>query len=558
MLDNKKKLKNNRLFSFVLISTLILSFAFFEQTLHAKEEISGKYATIHLVISELDEKYIQETVVEAKKAGFISQKLKKYREAKIEFQEKSYVVDFAMHGTSRLHWQNEKRSFSIRIKSDKGTVYGAKDFLLIVPHYRRYTVPIYAHYIANLLKIPFPLVKPVRLILNNKDLGIYYFEEKINEEFLFQRNRTKDFIVQGSENWVEDHPVYVPFGVTYENGHITPFDFEISNLKKLKSDQAKKQYGEIYHLFEIIKQKDEKSLPLALDYHAFAKYEAYRSIFGSSHDAAGDNLRLVYSFENRNFYPIARSEGDNTRIKIMGGSFERSVNTYKDRLLDLFVLLNQDPVYRNIKYEEIKTLLTKQKEIFRKINELTQKFGSDFVNGAHDPDSSEIKKKIIGENLSILEGNFNAIAAALSYSAVYVNVLENRNRLIMEVLPDSVAPIDFSEFKIFFNSPISAVAAVSWSTKSDFKRLGKARIEKGVCDLNDLFKKIILINDMDENLHLVKTNFRIQLQLPKGVNSAVRTLEMNASNVLSGQKIPKNNLYLAIADISKAKLNRQR
>lgn len=125
----------------------------------------------------------------AQKDGFSAGYLNPKIPGEIQHQGKTYPVQIRLHGRSKFHFETAKK-FSIRVKvlSSEGPR-GIKEFSLIVPAARDY---IFNSVFFDLIKskdILTPATEFVRLKLNEKDLGIYLFEETLNNKIAERAGR---------------------------------------------------------------------------------------------------------------------------------------------------------------------------------------------------------------------------------------------------------------------------------------------------------------------------------------------------------------------------------
>tara|TARA_B100000686_G_scaffold354574_1_gene465531 strand:- start:5926 stop:8541 length:2616 start_codon:yes stop_codon:yes gene_type:complete len=474
---------------------------------------------------------------------FHSTNKKVFRKINLSFEDKQVSAKISLHGTNMSHWSRSKKSIDVKINKGEPYFNRMRKFSLLIPDSLGYLLPLMTSKVTRELKLLSPETYLVRGSFNGRNLGLYFLEEKVDNDFLERQGKPNDVIIKLSDNWAEDHYTNF-FGIVDPQGHhITPLDHEIGNLADVKSDKAELVYAATGRLFRFLKASNLMGLRSILDLDAFARHETYRTLFGKSHDAAGDNLRLTYSLMDGKFRPVARSEGECRTLKIQGGSFAHDVNFYNERPILLFVRLNHILEYRKLKYLHLHSLVKKYPALRSELDKIKNASQNLALFDENDYFPIAVKEKVIRENLESIDRNVNAIRTALNSARIYINVFQYPSRIEFEIVPDSEVPIRIDTMRILFKDKLfTSRARLIYGADEAIQP-----ITNGFLDLSKLLKNKSFMPRFDKHLKLKRTAFRFGIQFDSKLIPEIEKLSFKAVNGITEKTIPKENRYVKVS-----------
>lgn len=512
-------------------------FAYFYPKTYFHQKFTEKLPVYNLVIDPASLKNIQEDVFQAIDNNFLSNKSTHKEKIDLIFNGQTYPAKINLSGTTKGNFKFNKKSFAVDL--DKLSINGRSSFKLLNPSQHQYLAGFLANNLAQRLNLYYNHQFPVKVTLNGADLGVYIFEENLNDEFLARIGINEGEIIKLKDTWAENHYTNT-FGLNAH--HLSAFDFEISNVEKLFKNSDKTLFM-LDSLFEGIKQNNLEEIAKYVDIDYMARYDAYREFLGVDHDVAGDNLKLIFLPEANKFYPIVRSEGDINPLAIEKGTTLLSFNHYDSHIASaydyprIFLLLHHNDQFRKLKYQYLNQLVNQFLEINKENQSIFNQYADMFIYDVRDDDSIRFKKKLIRGFLETIQSNKNLIQKQFSFGSVFINIVNNQNSTIIEILPDSVAPIEFLKFQLKLDNDFIG-REVNISVNDSKNRLVKAEnlILNDNQDIKALINSNIIFPKFNEDMSLMPTTY-IYTITPAINLQAVDVLPINATTGLSIEDI---------------------
>ena len=144
-----------------------------------------------------------------------------------------------LHGSTNGNYIGKKKSLRFKLQDDE-EMENAGSFSLVASQQHHYLVPLFANRTAAHLNLLYTEQTPVHVTINNSDKGLYWREEKLDHDFLVNRNLDNAEIIKLSDNWIEHMPVSNNFALN-----------EISNIDGLVSKEALYDYSRLMGAVQI-------------------------------------------------------------------------------------------------------------------------------------------------------------------------------------------------------------------------------------------------------------------------------------------------------------------
>ncbi|MBF0103994.1 MAG: right-handed parallel beta-helix repeat-containing protein [Deltaproteobacteria bacterium] len=378
-----------------------------------------------------------------------------FRKAKLYYENKEYKVKVKFHGSNRHHVKSPKKSLRIKLLA-ANSIGGVTDFSLIIPEESGIVDLVY----YNLLKKFYAFeVKSFfcHLEINGVDLGIYFFEEKLDQVLLEKNGFSGVDILKPKSEWFDQYL-----------HHTGPFVWDISyqNFK----DLSKMDVGQLLRykrLYSGLVSKNET--PRLIDLDWFAKIDALRIVFGSDRPFAGDNQRLLYSTSTGKFLPFVRVEGVVEKLESNKNAlnvFEQSmshlrINSIRDDYVyqknyqnDMYLNLVKNDDYRMLRNRYLYELLRQQEDMLRVYDDIYEKsiehITTDTSNNFPARYYSLLGRRY-RENFSY---NFDFIKKYFDYSRAFTEVEQVKpDTYLLKIRPDSNVPIQVEKLELLLDSP---------------------------------------------------------------------------------------------------------
>lgn len=519
-----------------------------------KNLFDGTLPIYNLKLSPSDLQHLDNVSAAAIMLGHMPDDQNTWRSAKLNIDGKDYNIKAKLHGDSTQHWSKELKSY--QIKADKEYYIGnIRVFNLLIFEDRFFTVKI-ERFLSKLFGLQDVRDNIVVLRINGVMQGIYNLQEKIADEGFLEYNKCSNcFVVRLTDNWVQDHPYNVPpyygsndNGITFNGGHLTPFDYELANLdvtEPIPNAKGLVQY-KISQLFNLINEGNPDVIKY-FDIDELSSFEAARMILGNAHVVAGDNFHTIYKSTNGKLYPILDPENIYS-LQLQHGGFEHYLNTYA-KPVKLFYLLYQNDELRYLRNQKVydfisnNTLMPYYASLLEKYEPYATSYKTNSYNSRYIKYRLEHDKEILQSNMAKIKKN-------LDYAKAYFNVIEKGNNIKIEAIPDSLAQLKFNKFKIHLNNSYSGKVEFTFTdyANKSIKQSLDIRGKTNEIDLVEFTKGLYFFAGLDENLYPQKRYYHFSISFPDADQILIGNIDIKMQNDVTKQEILPNDIYLQIAN----------
>ena len=471
--------------------------------------------SLNLIMSVNDLNNLFIDIDKAATLGFHDKTTANNQQIALEYQDLQIPAEISFHGGGTKKIVSLKPDYNLKLLTNQ-LINGNSGFNLFNPAIHDWITPMLANHLAKKLDLYFTRQEPVKLKINHRNQGIYTLEEKINQDFLDKKNLSSSTIIKLKD---ETRLAHRNNPVAFNAHHLSGFDFEISNTDSVDNPPVLYQLDQFY---KAIKSKDINQIIRFIDLDYLARYDAYRELLGIDHDIAGDNLIFIYQPENQKFYPLVRSEGDLNKLYLQGGTTLKSFNQYNPHLKDqydyprLFLLLHQNPRFRQLKYQYLNQLLQDYNQLTIEFQEIYDQYAKAYLYDTSDEVSVSYKKKLFNSYLSTINHNQKLIKAQLEFAQIAVNIINHSGVITIEIIPDAVVPIEFTQLELQFETQPSI-------------------------DITHLVSQNIIMAKYSHDYDLLPTTFSYTIP----VSAPISSLSLKAKNQITDQNI--DSIHSAIA-----------
>ena len=262
--------------------------------------LSNELNRVDVRLSEGDVKEFQREKKIFQEVGYQKDSEKKWRKVEVIIDGERYEAKLKLQGTSIRNGKKEIDSFGLKL-SKKGEFYdGLRRFNLI---YAREEAPLSVavpNVMARQKKLIAPVGRYVNLFVNGVFDATFYMTDALSKEVLEKEYGITDYaIFKPNDDWDRMRP-----------GHTSNMDLMVENME-IKGEYANGNHARsrIDHFFNKVKDEilfSDSSL-VSSDY--FARFLALHVLTSETHNAAGDNLRLLLNLRDGKIYPVFRNEG---------------------------------------------------------------------------------------------------------------------------------------------------------------------------------------------------------------------------------------------------------
>ena len=479
--------------------------------------------------------------------GYLDSEANEWRNAKLNVDGKDYKVKARLHGDAIAQWAHNSKSYRIDMKGEE-YLSNIEEFNLILFEDRLFNGKI-TRLLAKELGLMDIRDDIVVLKINGVIQGLYYMQELLDYTFLEYNRCSNCEIIKITENFYKDHPFYRPGGIYWAHSHITPFDYELSNVDLPESSLDKgKILNSVNELFKDVNNDDAQGSVKHFDAEQISSFEALMMIIGDAKLVSGDNMRLVYRATNSKFYPIALNENIG-KLELINSGFEHDLNMYGNRYSKLFYLLTQDDQTKHLRNKKAYSLAS-QSNILKEIDGLISRYELYALSYKSNLYNSRYLNYQIKNTKKLVESNLKTIKDALEYSKAYLNVIAKDNKITLEVIPDSIAEIKFDNLRINLDQSYSGRLVLTYVDAANKTLTKQANIDHNTdaIDLTEFASDLYFSAGLDENLYPEKRAYTIEIILDESKKVTIKSIDAGMINDITGEPISKNDVYMQIAD----------
>lgn len=469
-----------------------------------------------------------------------------YRKVKMSHNGIEQTVQMALYGDRISHIKGVKKSF--KIKTDKEEfIENTRRINFILPLDRGFIGPIYASEIAKKIGLDGLEYQIALVRINGMPYGLYLVEHALDEFFLEKIKKPETVLINLSDNWIEDHPgtqsgnQNYDAGVTFNAGHITPFNLEISNLKEIDNERANEIRFKVKQLFEAVEKNDQKTLEELLDFEEISKFEAWRSILGETASFSSDNAKILYDTTTGKFSFAAKSEGNVGLIQDEKNRIDNFLTTVDNQADPLLTAIRKNNNIRHRKNELLWSLLNRSNELIEEYEILENKYKQAFVNDSTNEFRGNVTSYYIQLSKNNLKSNISKLKEQFEYNRVYINIYYLPERLTIEVIPDSAIALEFKNFKIPVKKGTNANMLIFDENQKpvDQKQVYETQ---GAIEISKQLNQNILHAQFGKEMEFVKTVFRYELILDSNSIIDLDSISFEIKNKVTGKKLQENEI----------------
>jgi hypothetical protein len=370
--------------------------------------------------------------------NFIPTKYKNWVIGNFTIKGVKHKVRVKYHGTSVKHYQNNKYSYSIQWEDSLGYHY----YKLIKAEEAFPSIAA-----INKLALKNELIssfgKMKMGIINGENKGAYYLIEPIKPNIIETNFNHKKFVILSQiSDWSRKERNGISASHWSENDLFTG---HIENVENPLFPKALYQYK---MLSDDIKKKNIVNIKAKIDIDYMAKYLAIALVFNDVHFLTGDNLKLLYDFNKKKFYPIFRIESEgipfesnlDTNFAELNKFLFLSQGEYysKAPFLQFFSLLITDTEFRSKRDEYLHHLLINKEDIFKEIEKVHQENSS--VMNQIEEHKKHLHLNRRKRQKHIMQTAFSLINKYLNYAHIYCSY--DVSKKLLNFNSDAFIPID--------------------------------------------------------------------------------------------------------------------
>lgn len=226
----------------------------------------------------------------------------KTRKVDLSYNEGNFKAEVGLSGDEIDHWApGKKKSFKIKFKSDY-TPEGLKKIRIKIPDDRGYLDPFFSNKVNSLLDLPIVQNEFLTASINNIFYGLYYMEEKYDEQYLEKNNLSNHLILEFDSKIIKRNRI------GSEESAYNPSYLEPLEIDNFPLEQQELITNHISDFFTAIKEGDHETIRQYLDIDKLARFEVWRMVLGHKHDVIGANARFAYNLSTGKFWLLPRHE----------------------------------------------------------------------------------------------------------------------------------------------------------------------------------------------------------------------------------------------------------
>ena len=273
--------------------------------------------------------------------GFLINDDNSWVKGKLEYKEDSIKsIKLRLKGDHLDHLQGDKWSFRVKVRKGK-TWNGVRKFSLHTPKARFMLGEWMYHKALEEEDILTTRYDFISLTLNDKDLGVYAWEEHFEKYLVENKRRREGVIVRFDESYMWDnrvsfyaHDIKAVEKDMIRNSHITTF----GENKMLNDSVLRNQFKIAQNLLQQYRYGTIKVSDI-FDIQRLAKYYAITDIFKAYHGIIWHNERYYYNPVTSKLEPIgfdgyAEQIFDWIKRPFLGYKIDKNANGFKEPIFD--------------------------------------------------------------------------------------------------------------------------------------------------------------------------------------------------------------------------------
>jgi hypothetical protein len=419
-----------------------------------------------LKIKSQDMRQVEELAVTLREIGALTNANKRWFPAELTVDGERYRVKVRLRGDLDHHWRGAKKSWRLRLKSEK-LFRGMRDIDLILPRDKGYEVEPVAYQAARDLDLIVPPAGFVLVALNGVDLGAYFWREIPGKEALEKLGRPEGEIFAEQNTWIQEfftgRGIYrIPSpAISFHPANWQPKVFDDSpevgfasarwqaflelittpprrNDGSQDSDGSQGRDGDEHRA-----DRFGREIATILDIDRYLAWNALTWLFGSTHSHWGDNLNWYYDPTTGRFQPLLydvfRYRLENNKL----GTFEGEEHD------DLALRLLRDPAMRRRRNRLLWRLVNEERfDLAARAQEAFDGIAPHLVRGVDAPTRGEVAdfqrqtQEILGHNRKLIRDHlafgrlFVAPTLAVETDGGEVAIVR------VDLVPDALVPVE--------------------------------------------------------------------------------------------------------------------
>lgn len=442
----------------------------------------------------------------------------KKTKVKFSFQGEQYKAKIKIHGKNHPHYENTKKSYSIKLSKDK-LFKNIREFALVIPDEQDIGTP-FSYYLANKYLNMNAESFLVKVSFNGIDQGIYILEEKLKKELLEKNNLSGVDKIQPLDEWSTQY---------LGTPHIQPYTNDMAYLKF--KNISKKDNGELLKYEKLYTSTNFKVINSLIDIDKFARFEALRILVADKHMIEGDNFRILYNNSTGRFFPYYRTEGYLNKIK--GSEISYTFDSVLSNF-PIFKTLTKNNDFRQLRNEYLYQLFKDKDVLISKFTALKNNYIK--VINCDTTNNKPVRKYIntVNNKSKSLVTNLEYINKYINYSRIYITSKEIDNKnIIIRFSPDA-------NIKLIVENIISP--DINGSAKLKIENIETKRSENITFDkLADFLNKDDFILNLDDELELSKNPISYTLTFDK--SQKMDKLEFLFKNSITNKDVKSKNIF---------------
>jgi hypothetical protein len=437
---------------------------------------------------------------------------------KFSFQGEEYKAKIKIHGKNHPHYDNTKKSYSIKLSKDK-LFNNIREFALVIPEEQDIGTP-FSYYLAKKYLNMDVKSYLVKVSFNSIDQGIYILEEKLKKELLEKNNLSGVDKIQPLDEWSTQYPA---------STHNQPYTNDMAYLKF--KNISKKDNGQLLKYEKLYSSNSFETVKSLVNIDKFASFEALRILVADKHMIDGDNFRILYSNSTGRFFPYYRTEGYLNLLKGSDLSY-----TFDSVLSDfpIFRTLTKNNDFRQLRNKYLYQLYQDKESMIKNFSVLKENYIK--VISCDSTNNKPIRKYINVANTkhSSLVSNLEYINKYINYSRIYITSKEiDEKNLILRFSPD-----------------VNVKLLVNYIKSSDINSSSKLTIENMLTKrsknitfdkIADFLNKDDFILNLDDKLELSKNPISYKLVFDK--SQKLDKLKFSFKNSITNKDIKLKNIF---------------